>query len=266
MDNLSFNKCSGEFVETTIQGEKILHPSQKASRKLISCKRNNYEIKDLSGNECIVCNKQCSSVYNLRQHEKIHNKGVRRSYFCFIRDCQKYFFYICSLKKHITKVHPDELTALNDNEQKLNFLSLYRKVEKKEIVLDFLNPKNQLNKYFPKKERDLEANKAEANKIDDIEMIKSDNTKGERDSKQESNNIIKMIVEGSMKRNNQINKLNSVSFNYCSSLIANLSKLISLQQSVASINNTELVKALEEIKNNIEDANRFSKDVINKYF
>ncbi len=94
---------------------------------------------------CKICNKNISSISNLKQHENIHKNSTNRASFnCIIQNCTKHFLYICTLKKHLQKDHSEHYKTILEffpgNER--NFSVIYKYLVSKPETFNFIKIKN----------------------------------------------------------------------------------------------------------------------------
>ena len=68
---------------------------------------------------------------------KSHLNLPRSKVFCFIHDCQRYYYSMETLKKHIQKSHEKEYEILKNNFQNKNFTQIYTAL--KNIVFNYCN-------------------------------------------------------------------------------------------------------------------------------
>lgn len=65
----------------------------------------------------------------------IHNlKKKRSNYICFVGNCNKTYFYICTLKKHIQICHRNEYESIVGVFSERNFSHFYNKMRKRKLL------------------------------------------------------------------------------------------------------------------------------------
>jgi hypothetical protein len=76
--------------------------------------------------KCDKCSKDFSTSSNLKIHQISHNRKDESIFNCFISGCEKKYYYICTLKKHLSKSHRKEFGELENNLTNDNFSSIYK--------------------------------------------------------------------------------------------------------------------------------------------
>ncbi|CDW76945.1 zinc finger protein 256-like [Stylonychia lemnae] len=125
--------CNKTFAQnSSLQKHRRVHDKLRPySCNFEDCKANFSQISNLirhkrihSGEKpykCEYCDRQFASGSNFKQHLQIHaNDGSRIQYKCIVEDCDKFYYYFSSLKKHIEVFHPIQYeTFLNDQSSKI---------------------------------------------------------------------------------------------------------------------------------------------------
>lgn len=114
---------------------------------------------------CHVCEKTFSSSSNLKQHVSIHKSSIKRvKYICFIDDCCKSYYYICTLKKHLIQCHIDKFKIIEEIYKDINFYHIIKNLKKNQHILhsslSFIKFKENL-----KNEHDFEISEEENSQI-----------------------------------------------------------------------------------------------------
>jgi hypothetical protein len=110
---------------------------------------------------CNICEKSFTSSSNLKQHISIHKSSLKRiKYICFIEDCNKSYYYICTLKKHLIQCHLDKFKTIEEVYKDFNFYHIIENLKKNQhnlhSSLNFINfkenDKNEHNFEFSEEE------------------------------------------------------------------------------------------------------------------
>jgi hypothetical protein len=93
---------------------------------------------------CRYCEKAFTSSSNLKQHENVHKtKKFRHKFVCFVKNCSKIYYYVCTLKKHMMNRHRDIYDTLRQDFSNSNFYNIYSILRNKKSeyqnTYDFLN-------------------------------------------------------------------------------------------------------------------------------
>ena len=124
--------------------------------------------------KCKTCDKAFTSSSNLKQHSSIHKNTHRNKLICFIENCNKEYYYICTLKKHLIQQHSAEFDIIQETFQSPNFNIVYQALKSGKKSFDFINfQKGKILKpdvIKEEKQKTQEANdiKQDASEIDDI--------------------------------------------------------------------------------------------------
>lgn len=88
--------------------------------------------------KCDSCDKTFTSTSNLKLHIKSHLNAPKEKLYCFINDCERFYFSLETLKKHLQKSHRKEYDLLKEANDNKNFNQIYM------IIKDQKNFRNNL--------------------------------------------------------------------------------------------------------------------------
>jgi len=83
--------------------------------------------------ECLVCKKSFSSSSNLMQHKVVHQGSSRKEYNCIFEECQRVYYYACTLKNHVLKSH-FSLYEKYFKGSAISFIHIYRELKNKNEI------------------------------------------------------------------------------------------------------------------------------------
>jgi len=169
--------------------------------------------------KCTVCTRAFSNSSNLRQHSLLHQAPTKRiKIICIVKECNREYFYVCTLKQHMIKSHKAEYKSLHKHFQK-SFLQIIKEFQENTAStqsFDFINlnaienMKEANKEHNPKKEEKEKKTKSKdkTTKIKGKLLGKKRKVGVLHPNKKEEMNIINDVIhDGTKKRDDDIIRL-----------------------------------------------------------